>query len=1133
MARLGAAIVLLIAIATAFLLWNQQDPPPADTGNRTGDAHANAQPATAATGDAAVAEGAATPQRQAVPLDPNAPVYIVRGVVLSDDRSPNLTQVRVLGYEGAAGDTGGMMSSAMMGRGRSASSPAFMVRGEPIAEVSVAADGSFELQSPSRHLRLTIDHDLYLLATPEIVHVPTATRATDVVLSPLLGGMVRGRLLGERAAEVRRITLQLEANPMAALRDARAMMAAMMAATRPAATALQDQTFVFRGVAPGADLKFAVTGGSAAANHTETALLPGEVRDVVLPVTMAAMLSVEVLDENGETIKGANVRAKPMDGNGMLAMTRTRHQSTNDNGVSLFENIEPGTYYVDALVSGRTGNGQEIEVIADDEAKQVRLIVTEGGVVTGTVKDADGKPIANARVAHQPMQDIPMLGDLTEQLGPEFLSQVTRGGAETDEQGRFRLTGLADEGEFLVVGGHEDYAAGVAREVRMGDEQVEITLQPLSSVTGTVVCKATGEPITGFTASVLRTAFLVMKMPIAREPVESEDGAFRLAGISADSYTLQIEADGFGTATRSIKLQQGKALQLDPIELQRAASIRGVVRDQDGNPIRNALVRKRQGAMADNPMMAMLTGSSTRTYSDAEGRFLLDPMSAGRLQLLASCTGFASGRSDRLRVAPGQQLADVVIELGHGGSIRGKLACGAEQRPEDFMVLVQHQVTQNTVTIDLEPDGSFLVENLDPGGYQAQAMPTDLINNMGGMDVKPGEGVDLGKMIRQMTDSVVSERCKVRSGEETAVELDVQDLTVGAQWIVQVEIGGKRQTSGMVEAVSLETNTLRMAMMMDGVATFGRMQPGEHRLQVRSGLTMTPVGEPQVLSYPQGAEEHTSLLSLPGGELRGRVIDAESSAPLASAIVRLHHDGHGERDDPLGMCLSGADGEFVFTGLTDGVYSLVAAEPFGKEGRSKASRQSGIRVASGTTTQPVELRSQPAAGASVLVTTIDGRTIPGATVLCVDAEGRPLSGLGLTATGSDGKAWFGGMADGPARIVGRAPGLAPGASTLQTLDSEIATRFTLELAGGAPTRLSVIDANGKRLRGATLSGKFDDSPWLPAILLVQTMRQDGTFDLGPLGPGKWTFRVQHPSIGTVTQERTIRGTSPVTIVISK
>lgn len=1066
-------------------------------------------------------------------IDRDAPVYVVRGVVVADPRQPDLGAVRVLAYQGQPHDTAGLITGAMAAMQRRSRAPGFKLEGDPITECGVAPDGSFELRTREPHLRVTIDHDFYLQATPEIVHVNRDTREHHLVLSPLLGAMVRGRLLGTRATDVEEVKLTLEPDPMSVLRDARLMMAAVLAATRPAVPPRQDGTFLFRAVAPGAQMNFAVEGSQVSGRLREPALQPGEVRDVVLPVQQAAMLVVEVVDDDGSPLEDVHVHVHPTGGNGMTAMLQAHRERTDEHGRCTFDRLGAGSYRVEANARGRTSDRKQIDVELQNEPYRTRLVLGEGGVVTGTVLTPDGKPLAGAHVAHHPAGNIPLLGDLTDQLGPEYMRQIASDGAETDEEGRFRLTGISDEGAFLVVGAHEDFGAGAAREVRIGDDGVVVELQKLSAVLGTVTRADDRLPITRFTVSVVRTAFLVMKMPVASEVVEDSMGAFTLRGISPGSYTLQVEADGFGTFEKGIQVREGEDVGVIDVELQRAASITGFVRDEDGKPVANAMVRKRKGAMADNPMLTMMMGSGARTYSDAEGRFVLEPVSSGKLQLLASATGYASGRSERVAVTPGQQLQGVVIELGHGGSIDGVLRWGAQQDPGDFLLLAQHQVTQNTATAELQPDGTFHIDNLDPGAYQVQAMPAQLMNGFQGHDWRPGEGLDFGKMMKQVTDSVVSQRCRVRAGQAASVELDVRNIAIGAQWIVHVEVGGQPQRSGIVEATSLETGALRVAMIDDGTAVFGRAQAGRHRMQVRSGLTMTPVGAPQDLAYPADTEEHTSTLSLPGGHLRGRVVDDETSEPLARAIVRLHHDGHGERDDPIGMCLTDADGQFAFSGLTDGTYSLVAAEPLMSAGQNTASRRSGVEVTAGTTRDPVELRSRPAAGATVQVTTPDGRAIRGATVLCVDDEGRPLGNLGVAATGPDGTAFFGGMADGPARVVGRAPGYAPGATLVQTLSAETHTRFDLQLGDGAPTRISVVDGLGKRLRGATVTARVGDHAWLPPMLLVQAIGADGTIDVGELGPGRWSFRVTHPSIGTITHERTISGTAPVTIVVSK
>lgn len=1138
MPRLAAAVVLALLVALcAWALWFDRGAhvPNPTTGSPAAGQPAHVTPAAATAADAPAPHDAAAADRTDAAPDRNAPTFTVRGFVLPDSSAPDLTAVRVLAYRGDAQDTPGLMSAALAGSQARPQTPAFALRGDPLASAAVAADGGFELQTREPHLRLSLDHDFYLLPAPEIVHVPTTTRAADVVLAPMLGGLVRGRLLGERTADVERVRLVLEPDPMSVLRDSRAMLAAMLATTKPPATPQSDGTFEFRGVTPGARMVLTVDGGSASARSQEPPLAPGEVRDVILAVAAGAVLTAVVVDEAGAPIERATVAVRPAatsgGAGGLGNVVQTRRERTAADGRCTFAGLAPGSYAVDAQAAHLTAAEAHIELRAGETAPDLRFVLREGGVVTGTVLGPDGTPVAGAHAAHQPSMDLPLIGDLASQLGPDVLEAIANDGVQTDADGRFRLTGLADENAFLVVAAHPDHAVGIARDVHMGDTDVTVTLQPQGSVVGRVVHAGSDEPVREFTVSLLRTSFMVLQVPVRREQVTAADGAFRLTGVPLGSYSLQIEADAKSPLQQGIEVTGDGDLDVGTLSLPAAARVRGIVRNDLGEPIRGALVQKRRGAMADNPMLAMFQAAAARAYSNADGRFELEPVEPGHLQLIATAEGYASGRSERIEVEAGQVVDGVLIELGHGGAIRGRVVCGAGQQPDDFTLMAQHQVTQNTKGGDIAPDGSFAIDNLDPGGYQVQVMPQRLMSELGGSDWKPGQGMQLGELMRKVTDNVVSQRCTVRSGETAEVTLDVRDLTVGARWLVRVEIGGKPLQSGVIEAVSLDDGTVRVAMLTEGEAAFGRMQPGRHRLQVRSGLSMTPVGEPQDVAYPAGADVHRSTLALPGGELRGRVVDARTGAPLASAIVRLLHDGRAESDDPVGACLTDAGGEFSFTGLADGSYSLIAAEPPLSGASNAASRRSGIAVVAGTTAEPIELRARPAAGASVLVTGDDGRPLAGATVVCVDDQGRPLGALGVAATGADGKAWFGGMANGPARVVGRAPGHAPGASGVLQLVAEQAMEFTLTLSDGAPTRLSVVDGDGRRLRGATLTARLGDGPWLPTMLLVQGVAADGTFDLGRLGPGDWQFRASHPAIGSVTITRSIQGTAPVTIVV--
>jgi hypothetical protein len=1074
---------------------------------------------------------AAAERADAAPAPPPVPTpYTVTGVVLGDRRAPDLRGARVTAWAGQPGDETGSLFTA--GLNPSAGMPAFVLRGEPIASTEVAADGTFVLRAPSRHLRLALVHDVYLLPVPEIVHVPSEPPRAEVVLTPLLGGCLRGRLLGDAAPRVERIRLIAEADPMSVMRDTRVFLASMTATSQQGIAPAADGTFVCRGVIPGSTLTVLAEGERAVARVDVPPLEPGEVREMVLPVQPAAELEVVVRDDAGAPIADAAIAARSTAAGGMLVALQSRRAKTGADGVATLRGLERQRLRVEATARGHTADTAEFDLLAATEDKpRLEFVLGRGGTVQGIVVDPSGAPVADARVAHQPGAELPMLGDLASQLGHEQMAAVAEGGTRTDAQGRFELTGLADDGTFLVVAAHPDHAAAAARGVRMGDREVRVQLGQLGGVQGRAVAAEDGARLVDAQVALLRTSFLVLTVPVREEPLAADgDGSFRFERIAPGTYTLRVRAADRSDTQVEVTVRDG-ITDAGELRLPRAAVVTGVVVDDQDRPVLGALVRRRQGAMADNPMLVMFTGGGTQARTDADGRFRLGPLPPGRLQLLANADGFASGRSERLQLTAGDTVADVRIVLDHGGSIQGTVRTGPGQRPDEFLLMAQEQTTQTTRTTATEPDGTFTFTDLDPGQWTVQAMPRELMQSFGQQEVQPGQGMKLGETLRKVTDAVVSQRCAVRAGETTTVELDTGDLAVGATWRLVVEVGGTVLRDGVVEATG-DDGRVRVALLDAGAATFGCMQPGNYVVQARTGLSMTPVGTPQSLVFPADVDEHRTTLTLPGGELRGRVVDAGDGRPLRAVLVRLLHEGAAERDDSVGTAISDADGSFVFRGLGDGNYGLLAVDGLGTGSSEGSSRLDGITVSTAAPTAPVELRARAAGSATVLVTTGSGAPVSGATVLCVDAEGRPLGGRALATTGTDGRAAFGGLPAGTARVVGRAPGFAPGASATQPVEPGQAVAFALTLGNGTRTMLHVVDRDGRPVLGTQITARCADGPWLPAMLLLDGSRGDGTFDLGRLGAGSWEFRASHPTFGSRTATRVLNGTGSATVVLS-
>ncbi len=82
------------------------------------------------------------------------------------------------------------------------------------------------------------------------------------------------------------------------------------------------------------------------------------------------------------------------------------------------------------------------------------------------------------------------------------------------------------------------------------------------------------------------------------------------------------------------------------------ASLSGVVRDQAGQPVPDAVV-----------LVSTVRGEEVHTRSDEAGRYRLDGITPGRVTPMAGAWGFDAVNGSAMRLSPGQQLAGVDFTL--------------------------------------------------------------------------------------------------------------------------------------------------------------------------------------------------------------------------------------------------------------------------------------------------------------------------------------------------------------------------------------------------------------------------------------------------------------------------------------
>lgn len=353
---------------------------------------------------------------------------------------------------------------------------------------------------------------------------------------------------------------------------------------------------------------------------------------VSLALVEAFRVPVKVQDAEGEPVPNARVTI----GYSSIGMLQ-RMAQTDEEGHASMGPIVPGPYVLRADATGFLPS-EPLEVdVRDANTEEQVLVLARPARIEGTVVDENGRPVPNADVlvdteglfvagessararlfglamsggtgslgvTQGKVPDIPKLGE--EELGVA--------GVLSDEEGRFVLDMLMP-GTYRLRAIHGLHAGSPLEriELRSGEVRtgVELRLRAGALLTG-VVRGTSGQPIPD----------AVIELPDGLRLWSDELGVFD-AGFHAGEQEVIVRAPGY--VPRRIPFEVGKTpLDLE-IELEEAdASLSGVIRDGNGQPIAGALVTVR-----------LLDGLSPTELveTDSHGAFELQGLPPGGAEL--------------------------------------------------------------------------------------------------------------------------------------------------------------------------------------------------------------------------------------------------------------------------------------------------------------------------------------------------------------------------------------------------------------------------------------------------------------------------------------------------------------------
>lgn len=362
------------------------------------------------------------------------------------------------------------------------------------------------------------------------------------------------------------------------------------------------------------------------------------------------------------------------------------------------------------------------KVVRAGETLVLDVALTPGGVVRGTVRGEDGRPIPHASVAAW-LPRSPFDGEVA---------------ALTDASGGYRLAGLRPERWTLTV-----TAPGWASPVEDGEVTVQVTAEAPESVrdfvlrAGGVVLGRVTTP-DGAAAPGVRVTVTPRdargRGGLVRDLVAVTDraGAYRVVGAPA-ALDLVVEAAGpTGVTTRSEPFRvPGGGERVVDLVLRPGARIRGRVEDAAGRAVAGARVRfghvePEDLGRLDNSFRAD-DHLGPRTFATGpDGAFTCDDAPAGPVLLRVDADGFSPWFRRDLVVPTEGDLGGVVATLQGARSVAGRVLASDTGRPVPgaWVFAVARTPAGEAadggrvdplVTLETGPDGAYVLSGLPPG----------------------------------------------------------------------------------------------------------------------------------------------------------------------------------------------------------------------------------------------------------------------------------------------------------------------------------------------------------------------------------------------------------------------------------
>jgi protocatechuate 3,4-dioxygenase beta subunit len=305
---------------------------------------------------------------------------------------------------------------------------------------------------------------------------------------------------------------------------------------------------------------------------------------------------IRVLDSENRPIAGAVLEGTSPQFFGALMPANEQPQwrgITDDKGLVAITTTNRQAIFFVATKPGFSAGWVRWEIKPRDKEAIDQIELTAPASVSGTVKDAEGRAVANALVWAAPAQVKDRFATdeatrfLISMLGSKYLS------ARTGADGTFKIDGLPQNATLGLTAIKPGLAPeprpynGMGLPYHAGQSGINLTMLPCATVEGRLEEETTGAPIAG--ARVIPLGSYGSK-PAKDYPLTGSDGVFRLTDLQPGLVRLRalIESNAFPDwvcEPVNVDAKSGAAVRDVKMTAIRGGGVEVVVQTQTGEPV--------------------------------------------------------------------------------------------------------------------------------------------------------------------------------------------------------------------------------------------------------------------------------------------------------------------------------------------------------------------------------------------------------------------------------------------------------------------------------------------------------------------------------------------------------------------